>query len=29
MTTVTAIALTSNTAWFEYKQQVFNMLFRT
>lgn len=29
MATVTAIALTSNTAWFDYKQQVFNMLFRT
>lgn len=29
MAMVTAIALTSNTAWFEYKQQTFNMLFRT
>jgi hypothetical protein len=29
MATVTTIALTSNTAWFEYKQQAFNMLFRT
>jgi len=29
MATVTAIALTSNTAWFEYKKQVFNILFRT
>ena len=29
MTMVTAIALTLNTAWFEYKRQAFNMLFRT
>ena len=29
MAMVTAIALTSNTAWFEYKQQIFNMFFRT
>ena len=29
MAAVTAIALTSNTAWFEYKQQMFNMFLRT
>lgn len=29
MATVTAIALSSNTAWFEYKLEAFNMLFRT
>lgn len=29
MSIVTAIAFASNSAWFEYKQQVFNMLIRT
>ena len=29
MTIVTAIAFASNSTWFEYKQQVFNMLIRT
>jgi transposase-like protein len=29
MTMVTAIAFTSNSAWYEYKQQLFNMLIRT
>ena len=29
MTIITTIAFASNTAWFEYKQQVFNMLIRT
>ncbi len=29
MATVTAIAFVSNSAWFEYKQQLFNMLIRT
>jgi len=29
MTTVAAIAFASNSAWFEYKQQLFNMLIRT
>ena len=29
ITTVTAIAFASNTAWYEYKQQLFNMLIRT
>jgi transposase-like protein len=29
MAMVTAIAFTSNSAWYEYKQQLFNMLIRT
>ncbi len=29
MATVTAIAFASNSVWFEYKQQLFNMLIRT
>jgi len=29
MTTVAAIAFASNSTWFEYKQQLFNMLIRT
>jgi len=29
MATVTTIAFASNSAWFEYKQQLFNMLIRT
>jgi len=29
MATVIAIAFTSNSAWYEYKQQLFNMLIRT
>lgn len=29
MTMVTAIAFASNNTWFEFKQQAFNMLFRT
>lgn len=29
ITTVTAIAFTSNSVWYEYKQQLFNMLIRT
>jgi len=29
MTTVTAIAFASNSVWYEYKQQLFNMLIRT
>jgi transposase-like protein len=29
MSTVTAIAFASNSAWFQYKQQLFNMLIRT
>jgi len=29
MATVTSIAFASNSAWFEYKQQLFNMLIRT
>jgi len=29
MTTVAAIAFASNNAWYEYKQQLFNMLIRT
>lgn len=29
MTMVTAIAFSSNSAWYEYKQQLFNMLIRT
>ena len=29
MATAATIALTSNTAWFDYKQQVFNILLRT
>jgi hypothetical protein len=29
MTTLTAIAFASNSTWFEYKQQLFNMLIRT
>ncbi|PIF00163.1 MAG: hypothetical protein CR994_06770 [Maribacter sp.] len=29
MMTVTAIAFASNGSWFEYKQQLFNMLIRT
>jgi transposase-like protein len=29
MATVTAIAFTSNSVWYEYKQQIFNMLIRT
>ena len=29
MATVAAIAFASNSAWFEYKQQLFNILIRT
>jgi len=29
MVAVTSIAFASNSAWFEYKQQLFNMLIRT
>lgn len=29
MTMVTVIAFASNNTWFEFKQQAFNMLFRT
>lgn len=29
ITTITAIAFTSNSVWYEYKQQLFNMLTRT
>ena len=29
MTTMAAIAFTSNSTWYEYKQQLFNMLIRT
>ena len=29
MATVAAIAFASNSAWYDYKQQLFNMLIRT